>query len=225
MPQASPCGAGKKPGPIHYNQQPNACLPLPRLRVLFCPGGSATQLQAMPSVWPRHRPPPRATVQVSCPGWGGGGRSGKLLPAVEKVLPFSFESGSACRVGPTCSVAVRSLDFSLYQSWPPVGPSTCCSPSPTSPPGLCPIGLSATQPTPRPRAAQAASLRLAVIQSAGKPGFQRSVAPQADALRSAAEIDLGRRTQPSPRAWSAVVTGPNAQRQPVADWPAAHCRP
>ncbi|MCP9827573.1 lipopolysaccharide heptosyltransferase family protein [Synechococcus sp. Lug-A] len=90
------------------------------MRVLFLiPGSGATQLQAMPAV-AATASQLGATVQVACPPaqvsiW-------KLLPAVEKVLPYSFDTGVSLADWANLLGAVREPDFqlclNLASGWP-----------------------------------------------------------------------------------------------------------
>jgi ADP-heptose:LPS heptosyltransferase len=90
------------------------------MRVLFLiPGSGATQLQAMPAV-AATASQLGASVQVACPPaqasiW-------KLLPAVEKVLPYSFDTGVSLADWANLLGAVREPDFqlclNLASGWP-----------------------------------------------------------------------------------------------------------
>jgi len=187
-----------------------AC-PLPRCRVLFLiPGGSATQLQAMPAGGRTPPSPLAATVQVSLSGWGGGGLEA-ACPAVEKVLRFSFESGvSLAEWANLASVRCGSLTFHvrLYQSGLPDWPRPAALSLSTSPPD-CPIWFSATSHSPRPHRLPPCGWPI----KRWKPGSSRSRFPcQAERLPAAlAESDLDAATAAS-RAWSAVAAGPHPTR-------------
>ena len=90
------------------------------MRVLFLiPGSGATQLQAMPAV-AATAVQLGASVQVACPQaqvsiW-------KLLPAVEKVIPYSFDTGASLADWANLLGSVREPDFqlslNLASGWP-----------------------------------------------------------------------------------------------------------
>jgi len=89
-----------------------------------------------------------ATVQVSCPA--GAAAVWKLLPAVEKVLPFSFESGVSLAEWANLLGAVREPDFQAsYQSGLRLAPRPAALPHPHPHPD-CPIWLFGHQPTHAP---------------------------------------------------------------------------
>ena len=90
------------------------------MRVLFLiPGSSATQLQTIPAVAAvaEHL---GAEAQVACPA--DAAAVWKLLPAVEKVLPFSFAPGLSLAEWANLLGAVREPDFqlsiNLASGWP-----------------------------------------------------------------------------------------------------------
>jgi hypothetical protein len=90
------------------------------MRVLFLiPGSSATQLQMIPAVAAvaEHL---GAKVQVACPAEAAA--VWKLVPAVEKVLPFSFAPGLSLAEWANLLGAVREPDFqlsiNLASGWP-----------------------------------------------------------------------------------------------------------
>jgi ADP-heptose:LPS heptosyltransferase len=90
------------------------------MRVLFLiPGSSATQLQTIPAVAAvaEHL---GAEAQVACPAEAAA--VWKLVPAVEKVLPFSFAPGLSLAEWANLLGAVREPDFqlsiNLASGWP-----------------------------------------------------------------------------------------------------------
>lgn len=90
------------------------------MRVLFLiPGSGATQLQAMPAV-AATASQLGASVQVACPP--AAASIWKLLPAVEKVLPYSFDTGVSLADWANLLGAVREPDFqlclNLASGWP-----------------------------------------------------------------------------------------------------------
>ncbi len=81
------------------------------MRVLvLIPGSSATQLQAIPAVAAvaEHL---SAQVQVACPA--AAAPIWKLLPAVEKVLPYSFDQGTSLADWANLLGGVREPDFQV----------------------------------------------------------------------------------------------------------------
>jgi ADP-heptose:LPS heptosyltransferase len=81
------------------------------MRVLFLiPGGIASQLQALPAV-ATVAASLKAQIQVACAPEAAA--SWKLLPAVEKVLPFSFEEGSSLADWANLLGNVREPDFQV----------------------------------------------------------------------------------------------------------------
>jgi len=89
-------------------------------------------------------PPPPSTSLPRCSvlsGWAAA--VWKLLPAVEKVLPFSLISGEGSALAEWANLARavgEGLIFQgLYQSWPPVAPLDLCSSLTPTPHPDCPI--------------------------------------------------------------------------------------
>ncbi|MCX5945790.1 MAG: lipopolysaccharide heptosyltransferase family protein [Cyanobacteria bacterium] len=81
------------------------------MRVLFLiPGGIASQLQALPAV-ATVAASLKAQIQVACAPEAAG--SWKLLPAVEKVLPFNFQEGSTLADWANLLGNVREPDFQV----------------------------------------------------------------------------------------------------------------
>jgi ADP-heptose:LPS heptosyltransferase len=81
------------------------------MRVLFLiPGGIASQLQALPAV-ATVAASLKAQIHVACAAEAAA--SWKLLPAVEKVLPFSFEEGSSLADWANLLGNVREPDFQV----------------------------------------------------------------------------------------------------------------
>jgi ADP-heptose:LPS heptosyltransferase len=108
------------PEQIHTISPRLACLAAALMRVLFLiPGSSTTQLQAIPAVaaTASHL---AATVQVACRPEAAA--VWKLLPAVEKVLPFAFEAAPSLADWANLLGAVREPDFqacvNLASGWP-----------------------------------------------------------------------------------------------------------
>ncbi|MDM7936393.1 MAG: lipopolysaccharide heptosyltransferase family protein [Cyanobium sp. CZS 48M] len=90
------------------------------MRVLvLIPGGMATQLQAIPAV-AAVAAKLQAQVQVACPA--GVGAAWKLVPAVEKVLGYSFDGGVSLADWANLLGGVREPDFqvclNLGSGWP-----------------------------------------------------------------------------------------------------------
>ena len=81
------------------------------MRVLFLiPGGIASQLQALPAV-ATVAASLKAQIQVACAPQAAA--SWKLLPAVEKVLPFNFQEGSSLADWANLLGNVREPDFQV----------------------------------------------------------------------------------------------------------------
>ncbi|APD47456.1 lipopolysaccharide heptosyltransferase family protein [Synechococcus sp. CS-602] len=190
------------------------------MRVLFLiPGGSATQLQAMPAVAATalHL---AATVQVSCPA--GAAAVWKLLPAVEKVLPFSFESGVSLAEWANLLGAVREPDFqaciNLASGWP-LDLLLSLTHIPTR---IARSGFSATSQL-TPQAAQAASCGWP--NQALEAWLQPIEVPlQADAFRlrlPKSDLDAATAALP-PGPGPLLLLAPNPAATTGADWPAAH---
>jgi ADP-heptose:LPS heptosyltransferase len=189
------------------------------MRVLFLiPGNSATQLQTIPAVAAvaEHL---GAEVQVACPAeaapvW-------KLVPAVEKVLPFSFAPGLSLAEWANLLGAVREPDFqlsiNLASGWP------------------LDLLLSLTHiPTRIARSGFSATIRLTAeaAPGAGWPNQALQVwlnpieVPlDAAAFRlslTKADLDAATAALP-PGSGPALLLAPAAaSSSPAADWPAAH---
>ena len=86
-------------------------VPATAMRVLFLiPGGIASQLQALPAV-ATVAATLQAQIHVACAPEAAG--SWKLLPAVEKVLPFNFQEGSSLADWANLLGNVREPDFQV----------------------------------------------------------------------------------------------------------------
>ena len=96
---------------IHTIHRSLDYVPAIAMRVLFLiPGGIASQLQALPAV-ATVAASLKAQIQVACAPEAAA--SWKLLPAVEKVLPFNFQEGSSLADWANLLGNVREPDFQV----------------------------------------------------------------------------------------------------------------
>jgi ADP-heptose:LPS heptosyltransferase len=192
------------------------------MRVLFLiPGGRATQLQTIPAV-AAVADQLAAQVQVACPA--DAAAVWKLVPAVEKVLPFSFAPGLSLAEWANLLGAVREPDFqlsiNLASGWP------------------LDLLLSLTHiPTRIARTGFSATIRLSTeaAPGAGWPNqaLQVWLNPIEVPLDAAAfrlsltKADLAAATAALPPGSGPVLllapaTAATTAASPAADWPAAH---
>jgi len=187
------------------------------MRVLFLiPGGSASQLQAIPAV-AAVAERLSAAVQVSCPAEAAA--VWKLLPAVQKVLPFSFAPGVSLAEWANLLGAVREPDFqlsiNLASGWP------------------LDLLLSLTHiPTRIARSGFSATTRLSTVAAGGSwpsQALQAWLKPvdvplDANAFRlslSKADLDGASAGLP-PGTGPLLLLAPMPESSAAADWPADH---
>jgi len=161
-----------------------------------------------------------ATVQVACPA--GAAAVWKLLPAVEKVLPFSFESGVSLAEWANLLGAVREPDFqaciNLASGWP-LDLLLSLTHIPTR---IARSGFSATSQL-RPKGSQETGWPNQALEAWLQP---IEVPLQADAFRlrlPKSDLDAATAALP-PGPGPLLLLAPNPAATTGADWPAAHWR-
>jgi len=194
------------------------------MRVLFLiPGGSATQLQTIPAV-AAVADQLGAELQVACPAEAAA--VWKLVPAVEKVLPFSFAPGLSLAEWANLLGAVREPDFQLSINLASGWPLDLLLSLTHIPTRIARTGFSATirltaEATASPGAGwpnQALQAWLSPIEVPLDAAAFRLGLAQADLAAAAAALPSGS----GPVLLLAPATPPEAAASTGADWPAAH---
>ncbi|MCT0198802.1 lipopolysaccharide heptosyltransferase family protein [Synechococcus sp. CS-1325] len=185
------------------------------MRVLFLiPGGSASQLQAIPAV-AAVAAGLNAQVQVACPQESAA--VWKLLPAVEKVLPFSFAAGVSLAEWANLLGAVREPDFQLSINLASGWALDLLLSLTHIPTRIARSGFSATTRLPAPPAGWPSQALEAWLRPLELP-------LDADAFRlSLRKADLdGAAAQLPPGKGPLLLLAPMPQTSVSPDWPAAH---
>ena len=190
------------------------------MRVLFLiPGGSATQLQTIQAV-AAVADQLGAEVQVACPAEAAA--VWKLVPAVEKVLPFSFAPGLSLAEWANLLGAVREPDFQLSINLASGWPLDLLLSLTHIPTRIARTGFSATirltaEATASPGAGwpnQALQAWLSPIEVPLDAAAFRLGLAQADLAAAAAALPSG--------SGPVLLLAPAAAASTGADWPAAH---